>query len=78
MSTSNLKVSARNLIRGRVVGIEEGAITCIIEVEVRDEGLLTAVVPKELIEELKLEKGDVVTVAVRPTSIVVAKSKGTP
>lgn len=69
----DLKLSARNQFKGKVVSVEEGVITGKVKVEIKMPVTVTAVITKESIEELGIKVGDEVTAIIKSTEIMIAK-----
>jgi molybdopterin-binding protein len=53
----NMKLSARNVLKGRVVKITKGAVNSVVVIEVAPWIRLTSVVTSDAIKELGLAKG---------------------
>jgi len=68
-----MKVSARNMVSGKVVAVERGAVAALVKVEVKEPFTFTAMITKESADDLKLRKGDEVSVMVKSTSVMIAK-----
>ncbi|MGB9977962.1 TOBE domain-containing protein [Methanobacterium sp.] len=66
-------MSARNMINGTVENIVEGAVMAKIKVKIETPDVITAVITKEAVEDLKLKKGEKITAIVKSTEIMVAK-----
>jgi molybdopterin-binding protein len=69
----NLKLSARNQLKGKIVAVEKGVITAKVTVEVKMPVTVTAVITKDAVEELDLKVGDEVTAIVKSTEVMIAK-----
>jgi molybdopterin-binding protein len=68
-----MKISARNKISGTVVSVEKGADASVVKVEVKDPFTITSMITKEAVDDLKLKKGDKVSVIVKSTEVIIAK-----
>jgi molybdate transport system regulatory protein len=73
LENENMKLSARNQFKGKVVAVEEGVITGKVKVEIKMPVTVTAVITKESIEELGIKVGDEVTAIIKSTEIMIAK-----
>jgi molybdopterin-binding protein len=73
LELKNVKLSARNQFKGKVVAVEEGVITGKVKVEIKMPVTVTAVITKESIEELGIKVGDEVTAIIKSTEIMIAK-----
>ncbi len=69
----NLKLSARNSLKGKVVSVEKGVITAKVKVELTVPAKITSVITKEAVEDLDIKEGDEVTVVVKSTEVMIGK-----
>jgi len=69
----NLKISARNRLKGKVVSVEKDGITAKVKVEVTAPSVVTAVITKEAVEDLNIKVGDIVEAIVKATEVIIAK-----
>lgn len=63
-------ISARNIFKGEVVKINEGAVNSIVNIKVEDT-LFSATISKEAVEELKLAEGKEASVIIKATSVMI-------
>lgn len=63
-------ISARNLFKGKVVKIDEGAVNSIVSIDVEGTAF-SATISKEAVEELKLKAGEEATVIIKATSVMI-------
>jgi molybdopterin-binding protein len=68
-----LKMSARNQFKGTVENVEKGAVAASVKVRVEGPITVTALISKEAVEDLKLQRGDKATVVIKATEVIVAK-----
>ena len=68
-----MKLSARNQLEGKIVGVEKGAVMANIKIEVSEPNVITAVITKESAENLGLAEGDDVTAIIKSTEVIVGK-----
>jgi molybdopterin-binding protein len=71
----NLKLSTRNLLKGRVTGVEEGIIMAKVKISIETPAVITAVITKEAVDELNIKQGDNVLAMIKATSVSVAKEE---
>lgn len=64
------EISARNIFKGEVVKINEGAVNSIVNIKVEDT-LFSATISKEAAEELKLAEGKEASVIIKATSVMI-------
>lgn len=68
-----MRLSARNQIRGTVTGVRHGDVMSTIKAALGDGQPLTAAITKDAAEDLDLAPGDEVLVIVKSTEVMVAK-----
>ena len=68
-----MEFSARNQLKGKVTGVELGAVMANIKIEVEDPNTITAVITKESAERLGLAEGDDVVALIKSTEVIVGK-----
>jgi molybdate transport system regulatory protein len=73
LEVKNLKISARNTLKGKVLSVEKGIITAKVKVEITVPATITSVITKESVEELDIKEGDEVTVIVKSTEVMIGK-----
>ncbi len=67
-----MAISARNQLKGKVTEVLRGDVMAHITVRV-GKNLLESVITRRSADELKLKKGDTVTVTVKATEVMIAK-----
>ncbi len=68
-------MSARNMLKGTVENIEEGAVMANVKVKIEVPDIITALITKEAVKDLELEKDEKVTVIVKSTEVMVGKEE---
>ena len=68
-----MELSARNQLKGKVAGVDIGAVMANIKIEVSEPGVITALITKESAEKLGLKEGDDVTAIIKSTEVIVGK-----
>ena len=68
-----MKISARNLIKGTVESVEEGAIMANVKIKIEVPDTITAVITKEAVKDLGIKKGEMVTAIIKSTEIMIGK-----
>lgn len=68
-----MKLSARNQLEGKIVGVDKGAVMANIKIEVSEPNVITAVITKESAEKLGLAEGDDVTAIIKSTEVIIGK-----
>ncbi|MFM8800874.1 MAG: molybdopterin-binding protein [Tagaea sp.] len=68
-----MKLSARNVVPGKIKSIARGQTTAHVKIEVAKGIVLTAAITEEAIEDLKLKRGDKVHAIVKASDVIVGK-----
>jgi len=68
-----MKLSVRNVFRGKIVSIKEGMAVATVKVDIGGGNVVTSVVTTEAVKELELKIGDEIKVLVKATSVMLAK-----
>ena len=66
-----MKISARNILKGRIVDIHKGATTSHVRIDVGGS-IVTASITNEAVDELRLEKGQQAYAVVKASDVMVA------
>ena len=68
-----MKLSTRNVLKGRVVDVKEGAIMAKVKVDVGSGNILTSLISVESVRELEVKVGDQILVLIKATSVMLGK-----
>ena len=68
-----MKLSARNVIKGKVVDIKEGMIMAKVKVDIGGGNVVTSVVSVEAIKELNVKPGEEIYIMIKATSVMLAR-----
>jgi len=68
-----MKLSARNQIKGRVVGVQKGRTTCHVQIDIGNDVVITSSITNEAVDELALKVGDKAIAAIKASDVMVAK-----
>ena len=68
-----MKLSARNMIKGTVENVEEGAVMANVKIKIEAPDTITAIITKESVKDLGLKKGEKVMAIVKSTEVMVGK-----
>ncbi|KQS04419.1 transporter [Sphingomonas sp. Leaf357] len=68
-----MKISARNQISGTIVSVTPGAVNATVKVDIGGGNLVTSSVTNEAIADLALADGDVVTIIVKASDVMIGK-----
>ena len=68
-----MKLSARNIIRGKILKVTLGATTAHVTIDVGGGTVITASITNEAVRELKLKKGDQAYAVIKASDVMVGK-----
>ena len=67
-----MKLSARNVLKGRVVKVTRGATTAHVKIDVNGT-VVTASISNEAVDELNLREGDQAYAVVKASDVMIGK-----
>jgi molybdopterin-binding protein len=67
-----MKLSARNVLEGRILSVKKGATTAHVRIEIASGAVVTASITNEAVAELKLKKGQTAYAVVKASDVMVA------
>ena len=67
-----MRLSARNVLAGKVVAMERGAVTSHVRLQVGD-ATVTASITNEAVDELGLAEGDDAYAVIKATDVMIGK-----
>ena len=68
-----MKLSARNQIKGKVVGVQKGQTTAHVRIDVGHGVVITSSNTNEAVDDLGLKVGDDATAVIKASDVMVAK-----
>jgi molybdopterin-binding protein len=68
-----MKVSARNQLKGKVVGVQKGQTTAHVRVDIGGGAIVTSSITNEAVDELDLKVGDDVTAVIKASDVMIGK-----
>lgn len=68
-----MKLSARNQLKGKVVGIQKGATTAHVRVDIGGGVVITSSITNEAVDELKLKAGDEAWAVIKASDVMIGK-----
>jgi molybdopterin-binding protein len=68
-----VKLSARNVLKGRVVEVRKGQTTAHVRLDIGGGAIVTASITNEAVEELALREGEQAYAVVKASDVMVAK-----
>ena len=67
-----MKLSARNIIKGKVVEITKGATTAHVKIDIGGGQIITSAITNEAVDSLKLAKGQEAYAVIKASDVMVA------
>jgi molybdopterin-binding protein len=69
----DVRLSARNVLKGRIVEVVKGATTAHVKLDVGGGTVVTASITNEAVDELRLAKGDAAYAVIKASDVMVGK-----
>jgi molybdopterin-binding protein len=73
MKDHNMKLSARNQLKGKIVDVMKGATTSHVRVDIGGGVIVTSSITNEAVADLALAKGDEVSAVIKASDVMVGK-----
>ena len=68
-----MKMSARNMLKGKVESMDKGAVTATVKIKLDSPDTVTASITKEAAEDLGLKEGEEVHAVIKASEVMIAK-----
>jgi len=68
-----MKLSARNVLKGRVTEVKRGVTTAHVKIDIGGGAIITASITTEAVRELKLKVGDKAAAIIKASDVMVGK-----
>ena len=68
-----MKLSARNILLGKVVNVNRGQTTSTIKIDIGQGVLITASITNEAVDDLALKRGDAATAIIKASDVIVGR-----
>jgi len=68
-----MKLSARNVLKGRVVKVNRGQTTAHVKIDVGGGSVITASITVEAVDDMGLREGDAAYAVIKASNVIVAK-----
>ena len=68
-----MKLSARNVLAGKVRDVKKGATTAHVKIELPGGAIVTASITNEAVDELALKAGDAAYAVIKASDVLVGK-----
>ena len=66
-----MKLSARNQLKGKVVGLEKGAVNGVVKLQLSEDLVISAVITNASIQELGLEEGKDAYAIIKASNVMI-------
>ena len=73
MREHDVKLSARNVLEGKVVHVTKGQTTAHVKIEITAGAVITASVTNEAVDDLLLKTGDSAYAVIKASDVMVAR-----
>lgn len=73
MESARVKLSARNILPGRVIAVTKGSTTAHVKLELQGGLTVTSSITNEAVDELGLTVGDVVSAVIKSSDVMIGK-----
>jgi molybdopterin-binding protein len=67
-----MKISARNVLKGKVVAVEKGQTTAHVRIDIGGGKVITASITNQAVDELRLEPGREAAAVIKASDVMVA------
>ena len=68
-----MKLSARNQLKGKIVGVQKGQTTAHVRIDIGGGVVITSSITNEAVDELKLKVGDAAVAIIKSSDVIVGK-----
>jgi len=68
-----VKLSARNVLKGKVIQVTKGQTTAHVKIEIAAGAVITASLTNEAVEDLQLKAGDAAYAVIKASDVMVAR-----
>jgi len=68
-----MKLSARNILKGKVVAVTKGVTTHHVKIDIGHGIVITSAITAEAVRDLKLKKGDDAYAIIKASEVIVGK-----
>jgi len=68
-----MKLSARNVLQGKVVSIKKGVTTAHVKIQLAKGAVITSSITMEAVRELKLKVGDRAAAIIKASDVMIGK-----
>jgi len=72
---TELRLSARNRLKGKITSVEKDGVVASIKIEVTEPSTITSVITREAADDLELSEGDEVEAIIKATEVLISKEE---
>jgi molybdopterin-binding protein len=69
----SMKLSARNVLKGKVTQVTKGQTTAHVKIEIAGGVVITASITNEAVDELKLKAGEAAYAVIKASDVMIAR-----
>ncbi len=69
-----MKLSARNVLAGKVIEVKRGATTARVRIQIHGGAVVTAAITNEAVDDLELAVGDTASAIVKASDVMIGKA----
>ncbi len=73
LEVRGMKISARNRWKGKVLAVAKDEVMALVKIKVTEPMVITALISREAVEDLKIKVGDEAEAVVKATEVMIAK-----
>jgi molybdopterin-binding protein len=66
-----MKLSARNVLKGKIVGIDKGKVTAIVRIDIGAGNVITSSITLAALEDLRLKRGSEVAAIIKASEVII-------
>lgn len=71
---TSMKLSARNVLAGKIVAVTKGVTTAHVKIEIAPGSVITASITNESVDDLVLKVGDTVSAIIKSSDVIIGKA----
>lgn len=71
-----MKLSARNVLKGRVIEIKKGAVAAQVKIDIGGDNVITSTITVDAVEDLKLKEGSEVSAIIKASEVILGVKSG--
>ena len=68
-----MRLSARNVLKGRIVEVKKGATTAHVRIELPGGAVITSSITNEAVEDLPLTRGDEAYAVIKASDVMIGR-----